>query len=85
MEAAARLFQLVDIADDDDPLSEEGSTPEINGKVVFKNCEFAYPTREAIEMGSRLILLHVNLLHSLGAYTFLYQETMFCWVASNLS
>lgn len=45
LEAAARLFQLVDIADDDDPLSEEGSTPEINGKVVFKNCEFAYPTR----------------------------------------
>ena len=48
LEAAARLFEISDdlIDDDDDPLSEKGSKPEeISGKVCFKNCEFAYPTR----------------------------------------
>lgn len=47
LEAAARLFELSDdITDEgDDPLSERGMNPEIKGKVTFKNCEFAYPTR----------------------------------------
>ncbi len=48
-EAAARLFELADgtVDDDDDPLSEKGDKPEIAGKVTFKNCVFAYPTRPA--------------------------------------
>ena len=48
-EAAARLFELADgtVDDDDDPLSEKGDKPEIAGKVAFKNCVFAYPTRPA--------------------------------------
>jgi len=48
-EAAARLFELADgtVDDDDDPLSEKGDKPEITGKVAFKNCVFAYPTRPA--------------------------------------
>ena len=48
LEAAARLFALSDgmIDDhDDDPLSDAGSKPEIKGKVIFKQCGFAYPTR----------------------------------------
>jgi len=47
LEAAARLFEISDdVADEeDDPLSEDGSNPEISGKVCFKSCEFAYPTR----------------------------------------
>jgi len=48
-EAAARLFELADgkVDDDDDPLSEKGDKPEIAGKVAFKKCVFAYPTRPA--------------------------------------
>lgn len=48
LEAASRLFKLSDgmaDKDDDDPLSERGSKPTINGKVVFTDCEFGYPTR----------------------------------------
>ena len=38
LEAAARLFAISDgvVDDDDDPLSEKGSKPDINGSVVFK-------------------------------------------------
>lgn len=51
-EAAARLFEISDdaIDDEDNPLSEKGSRPEINGKVCFKSCEFAYPTRPATKI-----------------------------------
>lgn len=47
LEAAARLFEISDgmVDDDDDPLSEKGSRPDINGEIAFKACEFAYPTR----------------------------------------
>lgn len=48
LEAAARLFEISDgmVDDKDDPLSDKGIKPEkIDGAVVFKNCEFAYPTR----------------------------------------
>jgi len=53
LEAAARLFEISDgvVVDDDDPLSEKGSKPEeINGRVVFKDCEFAYPTRPSAKI-----------------------------------
>ena len=47
LEAASRLFEIIDGSDDDDdPLSVKGSRPEsLNGKVEFKSCHFAYPTR----------------------------------------
>ena len=53
LEAAARLFAIVDGSSDnndenhnDDPLSTVGSTPSsMHGKVEFKACHFAYPTR----------------------------------------
>ena len=48
-EAAAWLFELADgtVDGDEDPLAEKGDKPEIAGKVAFKNCVFAYPTRPA--------------------------------------
>lgn len=47
LEAAARLFEIVDGSDDeDDPLSSNGNKPSsLSGKVEFKACHFAYPTR----------------------------------------
>jgi len=47
LEAAARLFDIVDESnDEDDPLSTKGNKFEnIDGKIQFKACHFAYPTR----------------------------------------
>jgi ATP-binding cassette subfamily B (MDR/TAP) protein 1 len=47
LEAAARLFEVTDgtMIDEDDPLSEQGTNPEIKGKISFKSIEFAYPSR----------------------------------------
>jgi len=47
LEAAARLFEIVDgSVDDDDPLSTKGSKPsKLEGNVQFNSCHFAYPTR----------------------------------------
>mmetsp|Transcript_13772 Transcript_13772/g.29973 ORF Transcript_13772/g.29973 Transcript_13772/m.29973 type:complete len:1335 (+) Transcript_13772:61-4065(+) len=51
LEAAARLFVISDgmmVDNDDDPMSDQGDKPQeinVNGRVVFKNCEFSYPTR----------------------------------------
>ena len=46
------MFKIVDGSgdDEDDPLSEEGSTPEIKGQVTFTNIVFAYPTRPAYKI-----------------------------------
>ena len=47
LEAAARLFEIVDGSiDEDDPLSTKGSKPsELGGNIQFQACHFAYPTR----------------------------------------
>lgn len=52
LEAAARLFELADgaIDDADDPLSEKGVKPDISGKVLFKQIDFAYPTRPSAKI-----------------------------------
>jgi ATP-binding cassette subfamily B (MDR/TAP) protein 1 len=49
LEAAARLFEVADGSMDDgnDPSSDAGNKPDsLKGKVSFKNCHFAYPTRK---------------------------------------
>ena len=47
LQAAARIFELVDEPlDGDDPFLESGDKPEkLDGNVQFKECCFAYPTR----------------------------------------
>ena len=47
LEAAARLFELIDgSVDEDDPLSTVGEKPrKLQGSLKFSSCHFAYPTR----------------------------------------
>eukprot|EP00985_Skeletonema_marinoi_P011151 scaffold5282_cov242-Skeletonema_marinoi.AAC.1 len=49
LESAARLFEVADgsMEDGNDPTSDAGNKPDsLEGKVSFKNCHFAYPTRK---------------------------------------
>lgn len=48
LDAAWRLFEVSDgiVDDEDDPLCQEGSRPQIEGNVKFDQVEFAYPTRK---------------------------------------